>query len=68
MARVWKEALSPKQVNDYMNCYHGMWMPQMDRCWYSDDGLQVTTRLLITDWGKIEHAAITLLKKENFLS
>ena len=34
-------------------------MPQMDRCWFSDDGYQVTSRILITDWGKVEHAAIT---------
>ena len=31
----------------------------MDRCWFSDDGYQVTSRILITDWGKVEHAAIT---------
>ncbi len=36
-------------------------MPQMDRCWMSDDGFQVTSRLLITDWGKVEHAAITVI-------
>ena len=26
----------------------------------SNDGLQVTSRLLMTKWGKVEHAAITL--------
>ena len=35
-------------------------MPQMDRCWMSDDGLQVTSRLLMTKRGKVEHAAITI--------
>lgn len=34
-------------------------MDDMDRCWFSDDGYQVTSRILITDWGKVEHAAIT---------
>ena len=35
-------------------------MPQIDRCWISNDGLQVTSRLLMTKWGKVEHAAITI--------
>ena len=59
MARVWKEGISPKYMHDNFGIYQGIWMPQMDRCWFSDDGYQVTSRILITDWGKIEHAAIT---------
>ena len=56
----WVQSLSPKQVNQYMNCYHGTWMPDMDRCWNSEDGLyQVCTRIIFTEWGKVEHAAIT---------
>ena len=65
MSRVWKETISPKQLNDFANVYHGEWMPQMDRCWMSDDGYQVTSRLLITEWGKVEHAAINRFKDEN---
>ena len=60
MSRIWKETLSPKYLHDTMGVYKGSWMPQMDRCWQSDDGFQVTSRLLITPWGKVEHAAITL--------
>ena len=59
MARVWKEVISPKYMHDTMGVYNGVWMPQMDRCWLSDDGYQVTSRLLITEWGKVEHAAIS---------
>lgn len=59
MARVWKEGIAPKYLHDNFGAYHGIWMPQMDRCWFSDDGYQVTSRILITDWGKVEHAAIT---------
>lgn len=59
MARVWKECLSPKYLHDEFGVYNGAWMPQMDRCWFSDDGYQVTSRILITTWGKVEHAAIT---------
>jgi len=59
MARIWKETLSPKFMHDTMGVYQGSWLPQMDRCWMSDDGYQVTSRIIITDWGKVEHAAIT---------
>lgn len=69
MARIWKEALSPKYMHDTFGIYHGIWMPQMDRCWMSNDGYQVTSRILITDWGKVEHVAITHnAKGENELS
>ena len=58
--RKWLETISPKQTNDYLGCYNqGVWMKEMDRCWYSNDGYQVTSRLLFTEWGKVEHAAIT---------
>lgn len=58
--RKWKQTISPKQANDITGCYdHGTWMKEMDRCWMSDDGYQVTSRLLFTEWGKVEHAAIT---------
>ena len=68
MARKWLEVLSPKQINDEFNVYHGVWMPQMDRCWDSDDGFQVTSRLLMTEWGRVEHAVITRIDAASFLS
>ena len=61
--RKWLETLSPKQANDYMNCYHGVWLKDMDRCWWSNDGYQVTSRIIMTDWGKVEHACITYKPK-----
>ena len=64
MARVWKEMISPKYLHDTLGIYQGIWMPQMDRCWISDDGYQVTIRIIITDWGKVEHAAITYQSKD----
>ena len=36
------------------------------RCWISDDGIQVTSRLLETKWGKVEHAAITVIDSLTF--
>ncbi len=59
MARKWREGIAPKYLHDNFGVYRGIWMPEMDRCWFSDDGYQVTSRILITDWGKVEHAAIT---------
>ncbi len=56
--RVWKETVPPKYLHDTFGVYQGVWMPQMDRCWESDDGYQVMSRMLITDWGKVEHASI----------
>ncbi len=60
MKRIWKETISPAYLHENYGIYQGEWMPQMDRCWMSDDGIQVTSRLLITDWGKVEHAAINI--------
>lgn len=58
MGRVWKQVLSPKQMNKVFDVYHGEWMPHMDRCWNSDDHLQVLSRLIRTDWGTVEHVTI----------
>ena len=70
--RKWKEAISPAQMHDQFGMYHGIWNPQMDRCWVSDDGkYMVTSRLLQTEWGKVEHVAIQLTSDPgtgNFLS
>ena len=61
----WIETIPPKTLHDKFGVYHGQWTPQMDRCWDSIDGkYQVTSRLLITEWGKVEHACI-LIKEEN---
>lgn len=56
--RKWTEAIAPKLVHDELGVYRGLWMPEMDRCWISDDGYSVTSRMIITEWGKVEHATI----------
>lgn len=66
--RVWKETISPKYLHDTFGTYTGVWMPQMDRCWESDDGIQAMSRILFTEWGKVEHVAINRTGKEHFLS
>lgn len=65
MSRTWTESISPKYLHDNFGVYHGIWMPQMDRCWYSDDGYQVTSRIIQTEWGRVEHAAITFCGGES---
>ena len=66
MSRVWKETLSPMYLHETYGVYQGIWMPQMDRYWISDDGIQVTSRLLETKWGKVEHAAISVINSLTF--
>ena len=61
MSRKWTEIISPKYMHDTLGVYQGTWMPQMDRCWVSDDGYQVMSRLINTEWGKVEHATIKRL-------
>lgn len=68
MSREWFDVVAPKFLHDQCGVYHGIWMPQMDRCWYSDDGYQVTSRLIQTDWGKVEHAVITKMDVDAELS
>ena len=62
MSRIWKETVSPAYLNKVMGVYaNSTWMKQMDRCWDSDDGYQVCSRLLRTKWGNVEHATIKKL-------
>lgn len=63
--RKWIKSLPPKMLHDKFGIYKGIWMPQMDRCWLSDDGYSVMSRLLNTKWGKVEH--VTIQKANNEL-
>lgn len=68
--RKYFKAMSPRQLNEMMktnvgeNIYHGEWMPQMDRCWETDDGYSIMSRLLQTEYGKVEHVTISKINKE----
>lgn len=63
MIRKWHKVLSPKQVQELAHCYHGNWLPQMDRCWESEDGYSVMSRLIRTEWGNVEHVTIERMTK-----
>ena len=56
----WIETITPKQAVEELGVpYHG-WMREMDRAWISDDAhYSVMSRLLRTEWGKVEHVTIT---------
>ena len=57
--RTWHKSLPMKLVNEKFGLYdHGTWGKQMDRYWESDDGYHVSSRLIRTEWGVIEHVTI----------
>lgn len=64
MSRNWYQGIDPKTIQSRFEIYHGEWMPQLDRYWFSDDGYSVMSRLINTEWGKVEHVTIqnSLLK------
>lgn len=57
----WIKAVSPKMLHDKFGIYdNGQWTKEMDRCWIrKEDGVCVSSRLIQTDWGKVEHVTIT---------
>lgn len=57
--RTWHKSLPMKLVNEKLGMYeHGTWAKQMDRYWESDDGYHVSSRLIRTEWGVVEHVTI----------
>lgn len=61
MSRVWHKTIPPKKAQELMNIYHGVWLPQMDRCWESEDGYSVMSRQIKTVYGTVEHVTIQKL-------
>lgn len=56
----WIKAAPPKMLHDQFGIYQGQWMPEMDRCWINTDtDICVSSRLIRTDIGNIEHVTIT---------
>ena len=56
----WIKAVPPKMVHDEFGVYHGQWLPEMDRCWIrTEDGVCVSSRLIRTSVGNVEHVTIT---------
>lgn len=59
--RKWYKTLPPKYVHKELGMYTGKWLPQMDRCYESDDGYSVMSRKIRTEWGVVEHVTIQRL-------
>lgn len=57
--RQWHKSIPPKAVHEKFGVYSGSWSTQMDRYWESNDGLTVSSRQIRTDWGVVEHVAIS---------
>ena len=58
MARVWHKCIPPKKMQEVAQIYRGVWLPQMDRYWESEDGYNVMSRQIRTKWGTVEHITI----------
>ena len=59
----WIKSITPAKLQSIIPIYQGQWMKEMDRCWIrKEDGVCVSSRLLRTDWGKVEHVTITRRK------
>lgn len=56
--RRWIKCVPPKVLHKNFGVYQGIWMPQMDRYWESDDGYNVMSRAIKTEWGVVEHVTI----------
>lgn len=60
--RTWHKCIPPKVLHENFGIYKGIWMPQMDRYWESDDGYSVMSRLIRTEWGPVEHLTIQRMR------
>lgn len=60
--REWHKVIPPKKAKEIIP-YQGVWMPQMDRYWESDDGYDVMSRRIRTEWGVVEHVTISRMGK-----
>lgn len=56
----WIQQISPAQMHEQFGMYQeGGWNAEMDRCWIDEDRqFCVTSRLIRTEWGKVEHVCI----------
>ena len=61
MGRVWHKLIPPKKLQEITNIYQGVWMPQMDRYWESNDGYSAMSHKIRTKWGHVEHLTIQRL-------
>ena len=56
--RTWYKCIPPKYCHEKLGIYQGDWLPQMDKYWESDDGYDVMSRKIRTEWGVVEHVTV----------
>ena len=66
MSRIWHKTIPPKKAQEVLHIYEGIWMPQLDRSWESEDGYTVMSRQIKTAWGIVEHITIDRLGGNGF--
>ena len=66
MSRVWYKLIPPKKLQEIAQVYKGIWMPQMDRYWESNDGYNAMSRKIRTKWGPVEHVTISRIDGFNY--
>ena len=53
------KGIAPKTLHDTFGIYSGGWSSEMDRCWEDfERGYSVTSRMIETKFGNVEHVAI----------
>lgn len=57
--RIWHKLIPMKYTNEQLGIYRGTWNAQMDRYWESNDGYTVSSRKIRTEWGLVEHVAVS---------
>lgn len=62
--RRWFKMPSMKELHERFGVYRGAWSRQMDRYWESNDGFTVSSRLIRTAIGTVEHVAISRLSPD----
>lgn len=62
--RRWHKMPPMKYLHETLGIYNGSWSREMDRYWESNDGYTVSSRLIRTPWGTVEHVSISRLTPE----
>lgn len=63
--RTWHKLIPLKKAHEVLGMYSGTWSKQLDRYWESDDGYNVSSRQIRTEWGVIEHVTIQRMGLNN---
>lgn len=62
--RRWIKMPPMKALHEQFGVYNGSWSREMDRYWESTDGYTVSSRLIKTALGNVEHVTISRLTSE----